>query len=96
MIAVIHVFSAPDAAVVVGVLTLSGSLIALWTQNRKTHRENRADHFDTSKKVDKLLEAQGDIAADVRDVKADVRSHSVRLRDLEVTVGHHLTNKENT
>jgi uncharacterized protein YlxW (UPF0749 family) len=79
----IAVFTAPDAAVIGSVLMLVGSLAALWTQNRKTHRENRADHLDTSLKVDKLLQAQGDIAADVRDVKADVRSHSERLRALE-------------
>jgi hypothetical protein len=77
------VFSAPDAAVVGSVLVLIGTLAGLFAQNRRTHRENRSDHADTSAKVDKLLAAQGDIAADVRDVKSDVRDHGVRLRALE-------------
>jgi|GEM_PF-3256616 len=77
------VFSAPDAAVVGSVLVLIGTLAGLFVQNRRTHRENRSDHADTSAKVDRLLAAQSDIAADVRDVKSDVRDHGVRLRALE-------------
>lgn len=77
------VFSSPDAAVVGSVLVLIGTLAGLFVQNRRTHRENRSDHADTSAKVDRLLEAQSDIAADVRDVKSDVRDHGVRLRALE-------------
>ena len=77
------VFSSPDAAVVGSVLVLIGTLAGLFVQNRRTHRENRSDHADTSAKVDQLLAAQSDIAADVRDVKSDVRDHGVRLRALE-------------
>lgn len=77
------VFSAPDAAVVGSVLVLIGTLAGLFVQQGKAQRENRSDHADTSAKVDKLLAAQGDIAADVRDVKSDVRDHGVRLRALE-------------
>ena len=76
-------FADGDAQVMVALVSLVGVLAALWAQNRKTHRENRSDHADTSAKVDKLLEAQGDIAADVRDVKAEVRHHGERLRHLE-------------
>lgn len=82
----IAVFSEADAAVIGSVLALVGVLAALWVQNRKTHRENRSDHADTAAKVDQLLEAQGGIAADVRDVKADVRDHGHRLRTLETAV----------
>jgi hypothetical protein len=77
------VFTAPDAAVIGSVLVLVGTLAGLFVQNRRTHRENRSDHADTSRKVDRLLEAQGDIAADVREVKAEVRHHGERLRHLE-------------
>ena len=80
------VFSAPDATVIGSVLALVGALAALWAQNRKTHRENRSDHADTAAKVDQLLEAQGVISADVRDIKADVRDHGQRLRALEAVV----------
>jgi hypothetical protein len=72
-----------DAQVIVGLFVLIGTLAGLFVQNRKTHRENRSDHADTSAKVDRLLEAQGEIAADVRDVKSEVRDHGVRLRALE-------------
>ena len=72
-----------DAQVIVGLFVLIGTLAGLFVQNRKTHRENRSDHADTSAKVDRLLEAQGDIAADVREVKAEVRFHGERLRVLE-------------
>jgi membrane protein implicated in regulation of membrane protease activity len=72
-----------DAQVVVGLFVLIGTLAGLFVQNRRTHRENRSDHADTSRKVDRLLEAQGDIAADVREVKAEVRHHGERLRHLE-------------
>jgi hypothetical protein len=72
-----------DAQVIVGLFVLIGTLAGLFVQNRRTHRENRSDHLDTSRKVDRLLEAQGDIAADVRDVKAEVRHHGERLRHLE-------------
>ena len=72
-----------EAQVVVGLFVLIGTLAGLFVQNRKTHRENRSDHADTSAKVDRLLEAQGDIAADVREVKAEVRFHGERLRHLE-------------
>jgi uncharacterized protein YlxW (UPF0749 family) len=77
------VFADGDAQVMVAIVSLVGVLAALWAQNRKTHRENRSDHADTSAKVDQLLEAQGDIAADVREVKAEVRFHGERLRVLE-------------
>jgi hypothetical protein len=72
-----------DAQVIVGLFVLIGTLAGLFVQNRRTHRENRSDHADTSAKVDRLLEAQGDIAADVREVKAEVRYHGERLRVLE-------------
>lgn len=72
-----------DAQVIVGLFVLIGTLAGLFVQNRKTHRENRSDHADTSAKVDRLLEAQGDIAADVRETKAEVRYHGERLRNLE-------------
>jgi uncharacterized protein (UPF0335 family) len=72
-----------DAQVIVGLFVLIGTLAGLFVQNRKTHRENRSDHADTAAKVDRLLEAQGDIAADVREVKAEVRYHGERLRVLE-------------
>ena len=72
-----------DAQVIVGLFVLIGTLAGLFVQNRKTHRENRSDHADTAAKVDRLLEAQGDIAADVRDVKSEVRFHGERLRVLE-------------
>ena len=72
-----------DAQVIVGLFVLIGTLAGLFVQNRKTHRENRSDHADTSAKVDRLLEKQGDIAADVREVKAEVRFHGERLRVLE-------------
>ena len=72
-----------DAQVIVGLFVLIGTLAGLFVQNRRTHRENRSDHADTSAKVDRLLEAQGEIAADVREVKAEVRHHGERLRHLE-------------
>jgi hypothetical protein len=79
-----------DAQVIVGLFVLIGTLAGLFVQNRRTHRENRSDHADTAmavgdtaRKVDRLLEAQGDIAADVREVKAEVRHHGERLRHLE-------------
>lgn len=76
-------FADGDAQVMVAIVSLVGVLAALWVQNRRTHRENRSDHADTATKVDRLLAAQSDIAADVRDVKSDVRDHGVRLRALE-------------
>jgi uncharacterized protein (UPF0335 family) len=75
-----------EAQVVVGLFVLIGTLAGLFVQNRRTHRENRSDHADTSAKVDRLLAAQGDIAADVREVKAEVRHHGERLRHLEAVV----------
>jgi hypothetical protein len=72
-----------EAQVVVGLFVLIGTLAGLFVQNRRNFRDNRADHADTSAKVDRLLEAQGDIAADVREVKAEVRFHGERLRVLE-------------
>jgi uncharacterized protein (UPF0335 family) len=77
------VFTAPDAAVIGSVLVLVGTLAGLFVQQSRIHKDNRSDHLDTSRKVDRLLEAQGDIAADVRDVKAEVRHHGERLRNLE-------------
>jgi len=84
------VFTAPDAAVLGSVLVLVGTLAGLFVQNRRTHRENRSDHADTAlavsdtaRKVDRLLEAQATIGADVREVRAEVRHHGERLRHLE-------------
>lgn len=79
-------FADGDAQVMVALVSLVGVLAALWAQNRRTHRENRSDHADTAAKVDQLLEAQGVISADVRDIKADVRDHGQRLRALEAVV----------
>jgi hypothetical protein len=84
------VFTAPDAAVIGSVLVLVGTLAGLFVQQSRIHKDNRSDHADTAmavsdtaRKVDRLLEAQGDIAADVREVKAEVRHHGERLRHLE-------------
>lgn len=79
------VFADADAAVVGSILVLVGTLAGLWAQNRRTHRENRADHADVSLKVDELLHKQASIGADVLDVKADLRDHSARLRTIEAT-----------
>ena len=57
-----------DAQVIVGLFVLIGTLAGLFVQNRKTHRENRSDHADTAAKVDRLLEAQGDIARESEQV----------------------------
>lgn len=79
-----------DAQVIVGLFVLIGTLAGLFVQNRRTHRENRSDHADTAlavsdtaRKVDRLLEAQATIGADVREVRSEVRSHGERLRHLE-------------
>lgn len=84
------VFSAPDATVIGSVLALVGALAALFVQNRRTHRDNRADHSvvaqvvaDTAAKVDRLIDGQVEIKADVHDIKAEVRHHGERLRHLE-------------
>ena len=76
-------FSAPDAQVLVGMLTLLGALAALWVQNRRTHRDNRNDHAETAAKVDLLVAGQAEIKDDLREVRADVRHHGDRLRSLE-------------
>lgn len=84
------VFTTADAQVIVGLFALVGSLAALFVQNRRTHRDNRADHAvvaqvvaDTAAKVDRLVDGQIDIKGDVADIKAEVRHHGERLRHLE-------------
>ena len=79
----IAVFTAPDAQVIGAILVLTGTLSALFVQNRRTHRDNRLDHADTASKVNKLLVGQTEIKADVADIKADVRDHRQRIRQLE-------------
>lgn len=87
------VFADSDATVIVGLLMLVGTLAGLFAQNRRTHRDNRSDHAtvakvvaDTAAKVDRLVDGQIDIKADVLDIKADVRDHGDRLRHLETPV----------
>jgi len=72
-----------EAQVIVGLFVLIGTLAGLFVQQSRIHKDNRSDHADTAAKVDRLLDAQGDIAADVREVKAEVRFHGERLRVLE-------------
>ena len=79
-----------DAEVIVGLFVLIGTLAGLFVQGRKIHRENRSDHAvvaqvvaDTAAKVDRLIDGQIDIKADVSDIKAEVRHHGERLRHLE-------------
>lgn len=73
------------AAIIAGVFGLASIIV-----QARVHRDNRADHADTARKVDAVLEAQGvmavdvgDIKSDMREVRADLRDHGARLRAVE-------------
>jgi hypothetical protein len=82
--------TAPDADVIAALLALVGVLAGLWVQTRRIQRENRADHGQVSAASDRIEAALAELTAagremrdDVREIKAEVRSHGERLRRLE-------------
>jgi uncharacterized protein YlxW (UPF0749 family) len=72
------------AAIVVG-------LVGVIAVQLKVHRDNRSDHADTARKVDQLVEGQYQIAADVRDVKEDVRVLKATDRQIERRLDDHIS-----
>ena len=64
------------ASSIAAVATILVSVIGV---QLKVHKDNRGDHAETAAKVDELVNGQRHIAADVREVKADVRD----LRDAD-------------
>lgn len=80
----------PQAEVIVAFIALLGTLVGLYIQNRRVHRDNRNDHHQTMANVKTLTDTVHSIHADVLDTKADVRiikttlvDHEHRLDDLE-------------
>ena len=72
-----------EANVIAALLALTGVLAGLWTQTRRVHKDNRADHGETVKLVRELRADIREIKADIHDVKDELRSHGTRLRVLE-------------
>lgn len=69
MIAVAEADAAIWVAIVGGIATIVAAIIGVqW----KVHTDNRRDHGDTARKVDRLLDHQSEIQRDVQYIRADV------------------------